>query len=336
MEIKDKEKLYLEGARIFFKDIKINASYSLYSGDSPQSASITFNNKIADYKLEAGKTLEVIHYTNIQSFCNIINSQTVRMFDCNNLNDDKEIETGLKKLGFQYNEEWLNDLKLFHFIFSASEYNDVEDFNMWRLYGDNGYGVGLVFEIDENFQKWSGIHLSKVSYSDDDENFLKMKKFIDFHNKFQEEHILFNEVPSIIPLMSAFQKSNNWNIEKEFRIVSTCNYDKYDLKIKSTLFESINPYLKHSLNQQVNNFGKLVSYLELPISEKYFEEKLKRETDENIIKNVSEFHPKLKLKKIIFGHNLKQTNKANSLLEYCSNILPIKIGENVKIEFSKF
>lgn len=332
----EKVKLYLEGARNYFKDIKVISQFSMYSGDSPQNAEVTFNNKVVDYQIQKKNPLQIIHYTNIQSYCNIINSQLIRLYDCNNLNDSKEIELGLNRIGFQTEEKWVEDLKKFHFVFSASEYNGKDDFNMWRLYGDNGFGVALVFEIDENFKKWNGVHLSKVSYSEEDDNFQLIKEFIKFHNEFQEKNKLFIKVPSLIPLLSAFQKNDIWSIEKEFRLVATCVYDKYDLKTKSPIFESINPFLKNTLNQSVNNSGKLVSYLEMPITEKYIENKLKKETDEDVINNLREFYPRLKLKKVIFGHNLKGTKKGDSLLEYSYNIIPSKINNNVKLENSQF
>jgi hypothetical protein len=332
----EKIKLYLAGAKNYFKDIKVVSQFSLYSSDSPQNAEVTFNNKVIDYQIPNNNPLQIIHYTNIQSYCNIINSQLIRLYDCNNLNDSREIELGLKRIGFQTEEKWIEDLKRFHFIFSASEYKGKDDFNMWRLYGDNGFGVALVFEIDENFQKWNGIHLSKVSYSEEDNNLHLIKEFIKFHNEFQEKNKLFIKVPSLIPLLSAFQKNDIWSIEREFRLVATCIYDKNNLRAKSSMLESINPFLKNTLTQSVNNAGKLVSYLELPITEKYIENRLKKETDENIINTLKEFHPRLKLKKVIFGHNLIGTKKGESLLEYSYNNIPSKINDNVKLENSQF
>lgn len=62
----------------------------MYSGDSPQNAEVTFNNKVVDYQIQKNNPLQIIHYTNIQSYCNIINSQLIRLYDCNNLNDSKK------------------------------------------------------------------------------------------------------------------------------------------------------------------------------------------------------------------------------------------------------
>lgn len=333
----EKIKLYLKGARAFFEALKVNSQFSMYSGDYPKMAEITFNNKVVDLKINPNEKLEIIHYTNIQSYCNIINSQNIRLYDCYNLNDSKEIKEGLEKIGFQHdNHKWIDDLKRFHFVFSASEYDGNDDFNMWRFYGDNGNGVALVFEIDKKIENWNGVHFSKVSYSIEDDNFSLIKDFVEFHNKFQEEQKLFISVPSLIPLISAFQKNEIWSIEKEFRIVATCIYDRYNLKAKSPIFESINPFLKSTLNQSVNNAGKLVSYLEMPITENFFDEKLNKETNEDIINSVRENYPRLKLKKVIFGHNLRDTQRGNSLLEYSYNNVPLKTNPNVTFEFSKF
>ncbi|MCB5981893.1 DUF2971 domain-containing protein, partial [Flavobacterium psychrophilum] len=197
-------------------------------------------------------------------------------------------------------------------------------------YGDNGNGVALVFEVDDNFKNWNGIHISKVSYSEDDESFQNVKNFIDFHNKFQSKHEPFISVPSIIPLLGAFQKNKIWSIENEFRIVATCDFDEHNFKTNSD-FISKNSFLKTTLNHQVNNSGKLVSYLELPITEKF-----KNETDEECVNDCKKLYPRIKLKKIVFGHNIRETAKSDSLIKYCSNVIPSKIGHKVEIQFSEF
>jgi hypothetical protein len=74
----------------------------------------------------------------------------------------------------------------------------------------------------------------------------------------------------------------------------------------------------------------------MPITEKFFEEKLMKENNKDIIKNVYENYPRLKLKKVIFGHNLKDTKKGDSLMEYSLNMIPLKISKDVNLEFSKF
>lgn len=331
-----KLEIYLKGASAFFEDIRVSSLFSVCNAeDYPKNADVVFNNKVIDYKIEPDQKLEIIHYTNLQSFCNIINSQNIRLYNCFNLNDSKEIETGLNKIGFEFNKDWLEDLKRFHFVFSASEYNNDDDFNMWRLYGDNGNGVALVFEVDDNFKNWNGIHISKVSYSEADESFQNVKNFIDFHNKFQSEHKPFISVPSIIPLLGAFQKNKIWSIENEFRIVATCEFNKYDLKANNVFF-SENPFLNKTLNHQINSSGKLVSYLELPITEKFLEEKYKNKTDEEYVSECKKFYPRIKLKKIVFGHNIRGTAKYESLIHYWSNVIPYKIGHEVEIQFSEF
>ena len=60
----EKVKLYLEGARNYFKDIKVLSQISMYSGDSPQNAEVTFNNKVVDYQIQKNNPLQIIHYTN--------------------------------------------------------------------------------------------------------------------------------------------------------------------------------------------------------------------------------------------------------------------------------
>lgn len=337
LSVDEKIELYEKGVREIptFASLKtISRFSSCLADDFPREAKVQFDNKIVDYKINSDEKLELIHYTNVQSFCNIINSQTIRLYNCFNLNDSREIEIGLNRIGFVYNEELLEELKRTHFVFSTSKFNGKEDFNMWRLYGDNGDGVAMVFEIDKEFEKWKGLHLSKISYSNEDKVTEDVNRYIEFHNQFKDKYGLFVDVPGLIPLLGAFQKNQIWSIEKEFRIIAVCKFNDYDFKVKEGEI-TVNDYLKDSLNHQVNYKGKMVSYLELPIAEKYIDSLSEHERYKRNSSNLKEYYPRIRLKKIILGYNNRMPPRFESLINFCEDIVPSKIGERVEYKFSE-
>ena len=66
-----------------------------------------------------------------------------------------------------------NNDKLFSFILSMCQIKDNDDsdyFDMWRLYGDNGSGVGIVIKIDNNPAEWDNYLLSNVLYGEKKRN----------------------------------------------------------------------------------------------------------------------------------------------------------------------
>lgn len=303
----DKKDLYIAKAREFFPDFNFSSSFAMYSGecDAPASAKVKGLTKSFNHNDIGTKNIELAHYTSIDSLLNIINSKNVRLYNCNNLNDTKELIFAAKKFDLPLTEEEISEFRRQHFVLSTCKVDkeNREDFNMWRLYGQNGKGVCIQFETDPMFSNWSGIIANEVTYLDDLTPSV-IREFFKFHFSFQEEYKIFQNTPNFIPLLLLFNKEKIWSIENEFRILASCSFDKYSSKINSTLSSSSSPWLSKTLKHTVNSSGNLVSYLELPI-----------EVDPNLNKtveilgkeiNVSERYPHLKIKRVVIGYDVSE------------------------------
>jgi hypothetical protein len=335
-----KLKLYVSGAKEFYPEIAISSAFSMFSGEQehPTSGKIQISHGLVDPLLFSIEPLEIVHYTSIQSFFEIINSETIRLYNSFNLNDPKEIEHGLKTLNYPYDVNWLNDLKRNHFILSASKYNKQtkDNFNLWRLYGQEGMGVGLVFEVPETIKRWIGINLSRIEYSSDEVTNSISQNFLDFHQDFQAKYALFENIPSIIPLLASFKKNEIWKIENETRIVAFCPFDKYNLKPETNFNQSINPFLSKTISHTLNSSGDQVAFVSMPISRSGVQKKLNSNLQIDVQENFLKSHPYLQLKKVILGPRLINSKQIHSVVKFIHQIASDKVGESIEIIESQF
>ncbi len=250
LNLESKKDLYINGAKSILPLIKLSSLISFGDPKNITSAEIELStrNELIEPFIESDKTSKFIHYTDIHSFCEIINSKHFRMYNCDNLNDPKEIEYGLKKFDLTLTAKQIEQYKRSHFVFSSCKYNDdnSDDFNMWRFYGNNGNGVGIVFslEFDNDDYQSEGIYVGDVNYGNENEKLNQFKKYIQFHNAFNLEYELFKNTPNLFPLISGFFKDDIWSLEKESRIFSTCYIDENGEIDHNILSNNFNPYQK--------------------------------------------------------------------------------------------
>lgn len=301
---------YLKQAKEYIPEIKTSSVFSMYNpGIHPEAKSgkIELSGNFLNAKALSKGNIQFAHYTSLRNAMNILNSGSIRLYNCLNLNDPNEIKYLLDKSPMNFSENEINLYKREHFILSGSliQNEEIEDYNLWRLYGDNCKGVSIVFEINETLKNWTSVYLQEVNYERDNKSWLY--DYLKFHKDFNEQYQLFQNKPQLFALLSAGVKNEIWSIEKEFRIVISNPFDEYSLEsIQSHESNGvISPTLKHEFNLN----GKLVSYVELPLhlngrkSEKTTLPFTKKEVD------LIDYVPHLKIKKIIFGPNCPIKNK---------------------------
>ena len=268
MELSELINKYIEGARTYFPELDFSSSFSIYSGEKPSSAKFEFGKhdsaiKKSLYRIDSGKSF--IHYTSIEALFNILNSAKLRLYNLYNLNDPKEFEYALSNVGISIKdfdfELFKRSIFLTSFCTYDMELND-EDYNMWRLYGDNGNGVGLVFEVENYEDNWNDVHFGKVQYGKSNPSFELLIKFITYHQSFNQEYNILQNYPLWIPIMCMLHKHEIWKIENETRLFTFCPFDKYN-------FDST-PYIKNYLmykeiNHTINKKGLKVAYTTLPL-----------------------------------------------------------------------
>jgi hypothetical protein len=324
----EKLELYFKEAQEIIPSIKFSSS--LYFGDGNNNkAEIEFSigNKIIESLFKSIETSEYIHYTNLQSFIEILNSSKIRMHNCANLNDPREIEYGLQEFGLELTPSIIEEFKRNHFIFSACNYGISlpEDFSMWRFYGDNGKGIGIIFEIENGEEDYQnhGIHIGNVQYGNNNDKMKLLKQFFKFHFNFNSKHNLFSsQIPTLFPLMSSFFKKEIWQIENEFRIVANCKLQNDFYPIENSIKNNCNSFLKETIKSTLNKKGEIVSYLELPI----------KSINNN---KLSILCPKILIKEIKIGYDVSSKVK-ESIVRLTKQIGTEKLGYDIQYSDSIF
>ncbi|RFC53186.1 DUF2971 domain-containing protein [Brumimicrobium aurantiacum] len=315
MNIDEKIEFYLKGAREFFPHLKTSTVSSFFGSSEPTSGEIEFRSQFINEIALKESPLQFIHYTSLSSAMNILNSGNIRLYNCLNLNDPSEINYLLKNSPINFTEKEVEKYKREHFILSGSIYkskND-EEFNLWRLYGDQGKGIGIVFEVDNKIENWTSVFLQTVTYGANKSNSKNIIGFLHFHKVFNEEHKLFSNTPSLFSLLSTGVKNEMWSIEKEFRIVIKLLLDKHSNLPEDSI--SNNSLITSRLNHELKPNGKMVSYVELPLHLKNYKSKVVETPFSKEEIDLIDYIPNLKVKKLILGPN-SIFKKRSDFLEY--------------------
>lgn len=134
--------------------------------------------------------------------------------------------------------------KTFAMSFCKYDEQSNESFEMWRLYGGDGKGVGIVFEIDcHNVRDWFGHYLSSMNYSDQENQELQINNLLGEISQLWERNQYpqiadSSKFPEILIALLSFHKDSIWKVEDEVRlvVVTTENTAPYKL-ISSLSFE---------------------------------------------------------------------------------------------------
>jgi len=251
----------------------------------------------------------VVHFSNILALNSILQEKSIRLYNLHNLNDPREFTFSSKIFGL--NEVLINDAKDNIFLLSLCERGILADikneFNLWRLYGQNGKGVILVFSIFNNPLLWRDFHISKVFYGSNKRDVFK--RLIDLINE-------FNKTKPTISVdfgkLIAFHKSRLFELEKEVRII----YDRRKKRAGShsrTFYKDdkqVFPIIEPDLSKLLENKDK-VQYLKMPL---YTTESESYELE----------IPVLKIEQIIIGYNYIE--EVPKLLKTISDLCKIKLG----------
>lgn len=272
------------------------SGYTTSAGVKPDQIAVKMHSQQYVYKgtsfFYPAQNKKFLHYTRFSNFVEILKSRSIRLYDFNNFNDPSE---------FFFSEliksEVTNDLipndkgKLFAFSFNESK---EEDFNMWRLYGDDGNGVAFEFEFlgsEREQDTWGNHFLSEVKY-DESEGELVNKFILDCKEFFERNN--YARIPSIksfiLPILGSI-KRGIYQDEKEIRLLSVANDFFYNG------LDSL-PYYNYSLSRE----GSLVKYCSIPISDFKDYEALIHANKTNVDMRRNAYLPHVSLTKIIIGY----------------------------------
>lgn len=242
------------------------------------------------------KDKRFVHFTSFQAFKEIINSGKIRLYNPHYGNDPNEVIFASKSRFEKEHEKdsVLNSL----FVLSMNEEKAKEDLNMWKLYGGDGHGVGLVFEFENSVNSWHYWYFGKVLYEEKG----MLSKLNKFHKELNELQEQFGEGPKIdidISPIYAFQKAGLFRAENEVRLMhfSKSYYGKHDTSLSKS---------DHGLEirKTLNNNYKECYYLEYPI---YW-----KDSDKDLENSIGfKNGPRIRLKEVILGyrHNESEIEK---------------------------
>lgn len=283
---------------------------------------------IRDTQYGASVLGKYIHYTSLNSFCEIINSGELRLFNLNNLNDPNEFNHLIKEFDLKIDSEQIRYFKQRLFISSFCRYNENigDDFNLWRLYGDNGYGVGIVFEVINDTDDWDSILLGNVIYDSDNNYSKKIIEAISLTNEYLSKGL--DRIPKLLAQLLLYHKKEIWSIENESRLSIFFDHNGY---CQESCIE--NEIFKGSLKTFIKPNGVVSDCISLPL-----EEKINREWRKNFLDEEFEMHMrrilKIRISKVIIGYGFNE-KVMNSVKQYCMYLYSAKWNKYILYEKSK-
>jgi len=293
---------YIEGAKKFYPLLSFGMKRGISINDVSQGEQFDFYNHqqiLTNTDYFDGKPKRFIHYTSMDALFNILNSKEIRLYNLQALNDGQELNYAINQFGLTINNSEIENFKTSLFVHSLCEYNDDDDFNMWRLYGQNGNGVGIIYEIPNISDKWYQFFLGRVIYDVNAESSKLLKAFIEFHNSFVNKHPSFiDNIPTIIPVFLLFHKNSIWSVEKEHRLFTYVRFEKDSLEIHDMASNfHLEEYLCHSFGSN----RKENAYLRMPLmpySKNDFA-KFRLNDEQKFLKT----KPNITISKVILGYN---------------------------------
>lgn len=209
---------------------------------------IDFTDYLNPPKNEDNKELFLCKYMSLDTFLCIVKSKKIRLNSVVSMNDSSESfflgdylcdaydDVRRKNTDFEFYQAYPNALRYKKIIerknrLIMSLTNRIDDAMMWRLYGDNGRGMCLCFQVPS--------HLAKpiIYLSDRDEKLRSLKNVV---SKWQEKniHVTFDGMEEYMFLT----KSVQFEYEKEFRILKVCEDDKLQITKYGNLISFYNDY----------------------------------------------------------------------------------------------
>jgi hypothetical protein len=254
------------------------------------------------------KESTVVHFSNIYALNSILQERAVRLYNLHNLNDPREFTFASKV--FNLKKDLVDDARdnLYIISFCKREIlkNATDEFNLWRLYGQNGKGLAIVFSIANDPENWRDFHISQVVYgADQRQKFVKLLDLIDQLNK-TKPHIDLD-----FGKLCVFHKSKMFAIEKEVRIIFDRRERRSGMGNRTVTFQGqpVFPIIKPDLYKLVENRDN-IQYLKIPLFYKGGQ-------------NYDPEVPLLKIDQIIIGYNfVDQVSKlTDSLKDLCKEQL---------------
>ena len=137
----------------------------------------------------------------------MLDKRTYQMCGIAGMNDKSEIDYFDKK--YSKSKQNAMSLEVWNKIYLSSGTIMKDDLTMWRLYGDDGKGVCLEFDV--TLAKSENFYMAKVDY----ENKKKSHKWVKVIKDLEKVGLKFNN----LNVWKHFFKPHEYSVEKEIRLV---------------------------------------------------------------------------------------------------------------------
>lgn len=299
------EKIELFISEIVRKNLLPNAKYAGASAMGSANtkkfsyANVELSDSFNNYrksKYYYNGTYKFIHYTSIPKLLSIVREKKIRLYDLRAMDDKDEFNFGHKVLN--KNSSYITeDAKESIFCLSMCKYELEEkeqSLNMWRQFGLDGHGVGIVLEFAKSKQRnWIHYILGQVHYGE--QSLDKLYRTCEFYDEFSKKHnFTIRNFDEILYKLFCFHKQHIYKEEKEVRLI----YNSDFRLLKPTegipdLNSKLQKSTYHELELEWDRWKKFTGEMQ-----KYQEE-------------AKQIHPYVTLDKIIFGYRISNSNKRN-------------------------
>ncbi len=287
-----------------------------------------------------------IHYTSLKNSISIMNDGFFRLNSLAYMDDPQELLYAGDELLGNYESFELDALKEDAFSISMCEYDEkdeTDNFDSWRLYGDNGNGVGIVFNFSSDVKCWSGNYLSRIYYgkgkTNNDRIEVTTEKFRTFkinHDRFIKENekefdlysSLFGrkgKIPEWIAIFLAFHKSGLYILDNEIRFLRQGNKNggnsfTINQRCERTFYDKL--FIKTKDN--LNSIKEDTKYYQLKAQPNIY--------DPAWIREATQSNPIVEIEKIIIG--CRRSSFFDKLKKTFYEGFIDKNGQSIKVELS--
>lgn len=224
----------------------------------------TINSAFIDSEYFYNDPLEFFHLTSVQTLFSILNSKSIRLYNLHNSNDTEEYKYSANL--FNASELEINAIKNNIYTFSFCPLSELKNNILWEKYGKLYSGVALVFKIENDITAWDNFNIAQIKYSLSD----AMKNY---SSEMENLRIKYSGCSFNLNLhrFMAFHKQQEWEAEKEVRILTYYPYKYHYERLKY-----IKPELKlengrnrfseyYELNLFVDNESPYLNQLNIPL-----------------------------------------------------------------------
>jgi len=164
------------------------------------------------------------HFTSIKSIVSMIQDEKIRLYALDSKNDPSELLFIGKLLNYNNDDGWIEKLKdkrkQFYSLSLIKEdkENNVDPI-LWELYGNNGQGVKIEFEVCRLSPRDEYYMLDYIEYENELNFRHRIDAFLNAHENFKKAHEFEFEADTALCTFASLIKNEYYKMEKEYRLL---------------------------------------------------------------------------------------------------------------------